>query len=415
MKSRKPAIGFIFLTLVIDILGIGLIIPNLPELVRQFEGGSTSSAAGVYGLLGALYALMQFGFAPVMGSLSDQFGRRPVILASLFGSGVDYLFLAFAPSLGWFFVGRAVSGITGASITAANAYIADITPPEKRAQSFGIIGAAFGLGFIIGPALGGFLGSYSLKLPFIVAACLTLTNWLYGYFVVPESLAPENRRKFSWARANPVGSFSALTRFPVVWGLAGTFFCLYLAHTTLQSTWVLYTSYRYGWSPKQTGASLAVVGLMAAIVQGGLVRVVVPKIGERRAIIFGLSISALNFLCYGLATHGWMIYVVLVAGSIGAVAGPAAQGLISRNIPPDEQGAVQGAMTSMMSACGIIGPPIATGLFGYFIGPTAPIHLPGISFFVGSGLVLTALALAIRSFRRTPAAAEPARTAPVPG
>ena len=402
MISRKPALGFIFITLFLDILGIGLIIPILPRLIETLSGGDVSSASQTFGWLAALYSLMQFVFSALLGSLSDRFGRRPVILSSLFGSGLDYLLLAFAPTLPWFFLGRLIAGITGANITAASAYIADISPPEKRAQNFGIIGAAFGLGFIAGPALGGLLGNVGLRVPFLVASGLTLVNWLYGLLILPESLDRQHRRAFSWSRSNPVGSVIALKRFPVVLGLTGTFFLLYLGHNALVSIWVLYMSYRYGWTVGQTGLSLAIIGVMAAVVQGGLVRVAVPKLGERRAILIGLTISVLGMLGYGLATRGWMIYVILVAASLGGIAGPAAQGLISRGVPLNEQGAVQGALTSLASMAGIVGPPIATGLFGYFIGPRTLVHLPGVPFFLAAALNFTAMLLALRSFRRTP-------------
>lgn len=401
MSARKPALGFIFITLFLDILGIGLIVPILPRLITHLQGNNVEAAAHTVGALGALYALMQFLCAPVLGSLSDRFGRRPVILGSLFGSGLDYLLLAFAPSLSWFFVGRIVAGITGANIAAASSYIADISPPEKRAANFGIIGAAFGLGFIAGPALGGLLGANDLRLPFLVAAGLTLANWVYGLIVLPESLAPENRRAFSWARANPVGSLLALRRWPVVVGLAASLFLMNLAQFGLQNVWVLYTEYRYQWTSRQVGASLAVVGLMAAIVQGGLARRIIPALGERRAIVIGLSIGSINMIGYGLATAGWMILTIVAIGSLGSFGGPALQGLISRNVPPNEQGSVQGALASLGSVAGFIAPLIATSLFGYFISDRAPVKLPGAPFFLSAGLLITAMLLAVRSFRST--------------
>ncbi len=403
MLPRKPALAFVFVTLVLDILGIGLIIPILPRLIEELCGGNVSAASRVFGSLAALYSLMQFVFAPVLGSLSDRFGRRAVILSSLFGSGLDYLVLAFAPTLPWFFLGRIIAGITGANIAASSAYIADVSPPEKRAGNFGLIGAAFGLGFIAGPALGGLLGHFGLRVPFLVAAGLTLLNWLYGLFVLPESLPRENRRAFSWARSNPVGSLLALKRYPVVLGLTGTFFLINLAHQTLPSTWVLYTGYRYHWSSAQVGLSLAIVGLMAAIVQGGLARRIVPALGERRSIIIGLTNATIVMTAYGLATRGWMIYVILAVGSLGAIAMPAIQGLISRSVPLNEQGGVQGSLASLGSVAGIIGPPLATGLFGYFISPRAPVHVPGVAFFWGSTLIFCSLLLALRSFRKQPA------------
>jgi DHA1 family tetracycline resistance protein-like MFS transporter len=391
---RKPALAFIFVTLALDILGIGLIIPILPRLVEQFEGGDITRASTSVGFLASLYALMQFLFAPVLGSLSDRLGRRPVILVSLLGSGLDYFLLAFAPNLSWFYVGRMIAGITSANFAAATAYIADISPPEKRAANFGLIGAAFGLGFVLGPALGGLLGDVGLRVPFLVAGGLTLLNFLYGVAVLPESLAPENRRPYSWGRANPVGSLLALRRYPMVVRLAGTYFVFYLAHQVLPATWVLYTSYRYHWSVGATGASLAVVGLMAAIVQGGLTRVIVARLGEHKTALVGLFIGALSYAGYGLATEGWMIYAMLVGGSLTGITSPSLQGLISRNVGADEQGSVQGALASLASVAGVIGPPIATGLFGYFISTNAPAHFPGAAFFFSAALMLVAMVLA---------------------
>lgn len=404
-SSRQPALLFIFITLFLDILGIGLIVPILPKLVEQFTGGSIASASHIYGLLAALAGLMQFIFAPLLGSLSDRFGRRPVILLSLFGSGLDYLLLAFAPNLAWFFVGRIIAGITSANFSAATAYIADISPPEKRAANFGIIGAAFGLGFIAGPALGGLLGNVDLRMPFFVAAGLTLLNWLYGLLVLPESLKPENRRAFSWQRANPVGALLALQRYPVVFGLTGTYFLMNLAHQVFPSTWVLYTSYRYHWTPGQTGLSLAMVGLTSAIVQGGLTRAIIPRLGERRSVTVGLTISAMGLIAYGLATDGWMAYVVIAVASLSGISGPSVQGLISRSVGANEQGAVQGSLSSLSSVAGVLGPPLATGLFGYFISASAPVQLPGAAFFFSSALTITAMLLAVRSFRREPTVA----------
>jgi len=400
---RKPALGFIFVTLVLDILGIGLIIPILPKLITELSGGNVSAAAHTYGWLAALFSLMQFVCAPVLGGLSDRFGRRAVILGSLFGSALDYLLLAFAPTLPWFFLARIISGMTSANISAANAYIADVSPPEKRAQNFGLVAAAFGLGFVAGPALGGWLGNFNLRLPFFVGAALTIVNWLYGLLVLPESLPLDHRRAFSWKRANPVGSLVALKKFPVVLGLTATYFLMMLAHQTFPSTWVLYTSYRYDWTPGQVGTSLAIVGAMAMIVQGGLSRRIIPALGERRSIVIGLTNATVFMIAYGLATQGWMIYTLLVVGSFGSIASPAVQGLISRNVPLNEQGAVQGALASLASVAGVLAPPLTTSLFGYFISPQAPVHLPGVAFFLGSALMFSAMLLALRSFRKNPA------------
>ena len=406
MTPRKPGLALILTTLALDILGVGLIIPILPRLIEEFEGGSVAAASYTFGLLVALYSLMQFLFAPALGSLSDRFGRRPVILVSLFGCGLDYFLLAFAPNLGWFFIGRLVAGITGANFAAATAYIADISPPEKRAANFGLIGAAFGVGFILGPALGGLLGNVGLRVPFLVAGGLTLINCLYGWLVLPESLAPENRRSFSWTRANPIGALLHLRRHTKTFGLAGTYFLTYLAHQSLPVVWVLYTSYRYSWTVGQTGISLAIIGAMAAIVQGGLTGFIVKRVGEQTTALFGLSIGALTFVGYGLATEGWMIYVILVVGSLDGVARPAVQGLISRGVPANDQGGVQGSLTSLVSVGGIIGPLVAAQLFGFFISDAAPIHLPGAAFFVSAALLGMALILAMRSFKKLDEASE---------
>ncbi len=397
--ARKPALTFIFITLVLDILGIGLIVPILPKLIEEFKGGDVETAAYTVGLLAALYSLMQFLFAPLIGSLSDRFGRRPVILASLLGSGLDYFLLAFAPSLSWFVVGRIIAGITGANFSAATAYIADVSPPEKRAANFGLVGAAFGLGFIIGPALGGLLGHFGLRIPFLAAGGLALVNWLYGMFVLPESLKPENRRAFDFGRSSPVGSLLALREHPMVLALSGTYFLMSVAHQVLPATWVLYTGFRYGWNPLQTGLSLALVGLMAAIVQGGLTRAIVPRLGEKKATILGLSISAASFVLYGLATDGWMVYAIIVITCLGGIANPAIQGLVSRNVGANEQGGVQGSLASLTGVAGILGPPLATGLFGFFISAKAPAVVPGAAFFCSALLVFAGILLAVRSFR----------------
>jgi len=402
MTPRKPALIFIFITLFLDVLGIGLIVPILPKLVEQLAGGGIDSASFVYGWLAGLYALMQFLFAPILGNLSDRFGRRPVILVSLLGSGLDYFLLAWAPTLPWFFLGRIISGISGANFSAAAAYIADVSPPEKRAANFGLIGAAFGLGFIFGPALGGWLGHYGLRVPFIAAGVLTLINWLYGLFILPESLKEENRRPFSLRRSNPIGAILVLARKRLVRGLSIVYFISSIAHQVYPSIWVLYTGYRYDWSTKQTGISLALVGLMAAIVQGGLTRRIIPLLGERRAAVLGFAIMAVALTGYGLAPEGWMVYVLIVFGSLSGIAAPAIQGMISRSVADNEQGGIQGSLTSLQSVAGAIGPPLATGIFGYFISAKAPAIVPGAPFFFSSGLVVIAAFLAARSFRKNP-------------
>ncbi len=408
---RRAGMAFILVTLFLDVLGLGIIIPILPGLIVEFMGGDNTSAARFYGLIAAVYALMQFVFAPLLGALSDRFGRRPVLLVSLFGLGVDYLILAFAPTLTWLVIGRVVAGIAGSSITTANAYIADVSTPETRAQNFGLVGVAFGLGFIFGPALGGVLGEINLRLPFFVAAGLVLLNWLYGFFVLPESLPQSQRSAFSWRKGNPVGSIGGLGAYPLVAGLALAFIFISLAQRGLETTWVLYTSYRFGWGEQANGLTLGLVGVMAVIVQGFLIRPTIRFFGERRTILLGLGISTLTFLFYGLASEGWMMLAVIVFGSLGGVAGPAIQGMVAGSVPPDAQGKVQGALTSLISLSSIFAPIVfTTGLFSYFTSPAAPLELPGAPFFLGALLFLLGLGSVVRLFRRVP----PAELPPMP-
>jgi DHA1 family tetracycline resistance protein-like MFS transporter len=400
MPRPQPAVIFIFITLFLDIFGIGLVVPVLPGLVEELQGGSVEAASHAVGWLGALYALMQFIFSPILGSLSDRFGRRPVILVSLLGAALDYLLLAWAPSMAWLFVGRIISGITAANFSAASAYIADVTSPEKRAAGFGMIGAAFGLGFIAGPAVGGLLGEFGLRLPFLVAAGVTALNWIYGIFVLPESLTPENRRAFDWLSVNPFKSLVALARWPVVSGLAGAQFLMNLSHNIYPSLWVLYTGFRYGWSTRTVGLSLCVVGLTSAIVQGALAGNIIRRMGERRAVLFGLGLMSVAMVCYGLATEGWMIFVTIILGSIGGVAGPAEQSLISQAVPADEQGAVQGALNSLASVAGVIGPLVWTWIFAASLGTNGTLNFPGLAFIIAGVLTLIALAIAVRVLNR---------------
>ncbi len=399
MQRPRPGLYFIFATLALDVFGIGLVVPILPKLVEQIAGGGFEHASYVFGWLVGVYSLMQLLFAPLLGNLSDRFGRRAVILFSLFGSGLDYFLLAWAPSLVWLFVGRVISGISGANFSAAAAYIADISPPEKRAANFGIIGAAAGIGFVFGPALGGWLGHYGLRLPFIAAGCLTLLNWLYGFLILPESLNPKNQRAFSLRRSNPVGALLSLRRHPLVLGLSLCYFLNSLAQQVYPAIWVLYTDYRFGWGPRQTGLSLALVGLMAVIVQGGLTRRIIPYLGERRSVIIGFSIMSVALVGYGLVPWGWMAYCIIVLGSLSGIAMPAVQGLISRTVADNEQGGMQGSLTALQSVAGAIGPPAATAVFAYFISPAAPAIIPGAPFFFSSLLIVAAGAAALRSFR----------------
>ena len=409
-KHRTPALGFIMITLTLDILGIGLIVPILPGLVKHFTGGDAGEAARAVGWLGALYALMQFLFAPFLGCLSDKVGRRPVLLVSQFAMALDYFFLALAPGLWWFAVGRVLTGITGANFAAATAYIADVSPPEKRAANFGLVGMAFGIGFIIGPLLGGMLGQYGLRVPFYAAGALTLANWLYGCFILPESLKPENRRAIDWGRANPAGSLLHLWRHPKLFGLALCALFTFTAHSVYPSIWVLYTEYRYGWDARWNSWSLAMVGIFAAFVQGFLTGKVTARIGEWHTALLGLGIAAVAYTAYGLATAGWKIFVIIAFGSLGGLAGPALQSLISNSVGPDEQGTIQGAVTSLESVAGVAGPLLATSVFSYFISADRAHPLPGAPFFAASLLGILGL-LAAALVRPRPPAVPPAEQA----
>lgn len=395
--NRKAALGFIFFTLVIDVTGLGLIIPVLPKLIEQLIDGDVSQAAKWGGYLTAAYAIMQFLFAPILGGLSDKYGRRPVLLFSLFGFGLDYLFLSFAPTIGWLFVGRAVAGITGASFTTATAYIADISTDENRSQNFGMVGAAFGIGFIIGPVIGGLLGSFGPRIPFMVAAGLSLLNCIYGYFVLPESLSRENRRAFDIKRANPLGSLLQLKKYPALGGLIIAFFLIYIASHSVQSNWGFFGIERLGWDEKMIGISLGVVGALIAIVQGGLIRYINPKIGNEKSIYYGLLLYAIGLLLFAFASQTWMMFAILVPYCLGGICGPALQSVISGNVPPNEQGELQGALTSLISITSIFGPMLMTGLFSYFTGPTAPFHFSGISFALASLLMLISAIIAYKA------------------
>lgn len=399
-SSRRPALGFIFITLLIDVTGLGIIIPVMPKLIIELSGGTLSQAASYGGWMISVYAIMQFLCSPIMGGLSDRFGRRPVLLASLFGFGLDYLFLAFAPTLGWLFVGRMIAGVMGASFTTAGAYIADISSPEKRAQNFGLIGAAFGLGFIIGPVIGGLLGSFGPRVPFMVAAGLTLLNWLYGFFILPESLKPENRRAFEWKRANPVGTLKSLFRYNVIAGLFISLAFVYISAHAVQSNWSYYTIEKFQWNERAIGISLGVVGFVFAIVQGFLIRIIIPKLGQERSVYVGLGLYALGFFLYGLATQGWMMYAITVVYCLGGIAGPALQGIMSGIIPPNEQGELQGGFTSLMSVSSIIGPAVMNSLFAYFASDQAPVYLPGAAMLLGAVLTIISSLLARRTLKQ---------------
>ncbi|MBY0113841.1 MAG: TCR/Tet family MFS transporter [Phycisphaerales bacterium] len=398
---HRPALGFIFFTLLLDVLGFGLLIPVAPKLVQQLEGGKLQNAAWIYGLLVATYSIMQFFFSPILGALSDRFGRRPVLLVALFGSGLDYFAAALAPNLLVLFITRAINGISGASFTVCNAYIADVTPPERRHIGFGLAGAAFGLGFVIGPLLGGLLGHYDIRYPFWAAGFLTLINWLYGYFVLPESLSRERREHAARTQANlnPLGTMGVLARYPRVGRMAAALFLVNLAMFGLHSTWVLFTDEKFGWSSVQVGLSLMFVGLGAAVVQGGLARKLIPALGERNSLIYGLGVGTVAYAAYALVPEGWMIYVVVVVASLGGICGPAGQAIITKSVASHEQGAVQGSLMGLQSIANILGPLIGTNVFAYFISDRAPIHFPGAPLMVSSVLAAGGTVIAVWATR----------------
>jgi DHA1 family tetracycline resistance protein-like MFS transporter len=374
-------------------------------------GGDLSTAARWGGILMFTYAGMQFLFSPIIGGLSDRYGRRPVILASLFAFGIDFIIQGFAPNIWWFFIGRVLGGITGASFTSGMAYIADVSPIEKRAQNFGIVGAAFGLGFIIGPLIGGIVSfHFGIRAPFFAAAGLALLNWLYGYFILPESLSAENRRPFEWKRANPIGSLLNLRRYPVILSLVASLICIYIAGHANQSTWTYITMKKFNWDERWVGYSLAFVGLMTAIVQGGLSRILIPKFGQRTSVLVGLSLYAFGFVLFAFATEGWMMFAFMVPFAFGGLAGPSLQSIISGQVPANEQGELNGALTSLMSLTSIIGPLLMTNLFAHFTAPESAVQFPGAPFLMGAALSLLSMLLAMRSLfkhqvgQRTPSA-----------
>ncbi len=399
-EKNSKAIFFILVTVLIDVIGIGIIIPIMPSLYQELTGGSVSEASQYSAYLVFIYAIMQFIFSPIIGGLSDQYGRRPVLLLSLLGFGLDFVFLALAPSIGWLFVGRIISGIAGASFTTANAYIADVTEPEKRAQSFGMLGAAFGLGFIIGPSLGGILGEIDTRLPFWVAASLALINWLYGYFILPESLLPENRRKFNIKRANPIGSLINLKKHPYILALVLSLFLVNVSNFATQGTWSFYTIEKFNWSKMEVGLSLGFVGLMVAIVQGGLIRIIIPKLGQENSLFLGLAINSIGLLGFAFASSSWMMYAIMVPFAIGGLAGPAFQGIISNQVQKNEQGELQGGLTSLMSIAAIVGQPLMLGLFRVFTKKNGVGYLPGAPFIMGSMLSIISLILTIRTINK---------------
>lgn len=402
--GRQPGMLFIWVTLFIDILGIGIVIPVLPKLVAELSTHDISGASWYYGLIVASYATMQFFFAPILGGLSDRFGRRPILLVALFGLGVDFMIQGFANSLWLLFLARLISGVFGASFTVGNAYIADISTDETRARNFGLVGAAFGLGFMIGPVVGGILGDMiSLRVPFFVTAGLALVNWMYGYFILPESLPPEKRRQFSLKNAKPLGAVGTLRRYPFVAALAVVFLLKAFAQRGLENVFVLFSEAKFDWTSMTVGFFLGWVGVTAIIVQGGLVRPIVKRFGERKVLLFATVISAISFLGYAFASDAWMLPVIAVVGALGGLAGPTIQSLITKTVDESEQGEVQGALTSLQSLTSILAPIVFTsGLFGFFTSKQAPFIFPGAPFLLGGILIFVAFFLAIVVFRRYP-------------
>jgi DHA1 family tetracycline resistance protein-like MFS transporter len=399
-KNKNPSLAFIFTTILIDCIGFGIIIPIIPILIKELNGSDVSEASTVGGWLLFLYAFMQFIFAPILGGLSDQYGRRPVLLLALLGLGLDNFLLAFAPSLSWLVIGRIIAGICGASFSTAGAYIADISSKEKRSQNFGLIGAAFGVGFIIGPLLGALFSKIDIRAPFMVAGCLSMLNFLFGLFFIPESLAPENKRKFDFKRANPLGAFINLKRYPLLIGLIIGQFILYVAGKTIEVIWGYYTILKFNWNEQEIGYSLAFVGVLVSLVQGGLIRWFIPKYGQAKAIFYGIVFYAVGLFCFAFATNSWMMYAFLVPYCLGGLCGPALQGVISNHIPENEQGEIQGLNTSLMSISAIISPLIMTNLFYQFSKQDTSVYFPGISFFISGILSIIAAIIIYFSLKR---------------
>jgi MFS transporter, DHA1 family, tetracycline resistance protein len=407
-NKREAAVGFIFITILIDVIGFGIIIPVVPSLIQDFyhitDRSDVASIARPLLFLTSIYAVMQFIFAPIFGSLSDQYGRRPILLLSLLGFGIDYIFLALAPTVGWLFVGRMFAGITGASIPTAAAYMADISDEKNRAKNFGMIGAAFGIGFIIGPLIGGLLGQIGLRVPFFMAAFLALVNALYGYFILPESLSLEHRRKFNIKKANPVGALKNLNKYPAVFGLIVAMFFIYIASHSVQSNWSLANMSKFGWHPRTIGISLGVVGLLVGLVQGLLIRVVNPKLGNEKSVYIGILLSAIGLLLFAFASQSWMMFVFLIPYCLGGISGPALQSLISIHVAKNEQGELQGSLTGLQSLTAIFGPPLMIWLTTFFSKKDNAVHIyfPGAGFLAGAFFMLISAIIAYLVLKNDP-------------
>jgi DHA1 family tetracycline resistance protein-like MFS transporter len=399
-QTHKHALAFLAVTLLLDTMGFGLIMPVYPRLLVEITGESLSRAAVYGGWLGFVFAAMQFVCAPILGNLSDRYGRRRVLLFAIGALGVDYIIMGFAPTLAWLFIGRAIAGAAGASFTPAYAYVADISPPERRAQNFGIVSAAFGIGFIIGPAIGGLLGTLGSRAPFFAAATLSIVNFCYGFFVLPESLPPERRRAFEWRRANPLGTLSQMRKHPVVLGLLASLFIWGLANQVMPSTWAFYTKFRFGWSEAMIGASMATVGVVMASSQAIVMRLLVPRLGQRRAALIGIVSGTAGYAGFGLATASWMMFAWLASWFFAAIVMPTTNALMSHLISPDAQGELQGAVASLFSLSAIIGPPLMTHLFARFTAPESHVHIPGFPFLAAAALSLGSLVIFWRSTRQ---------------
>ena len=401
-SSKKAALRFIFITLLLDVIGMSIVGPVFPRLIEQLIDGDISQASQWSGLLLFSYAFMQFICAPIIGNLSDKYGRRPVLLLSLLGFGIDYIFLWLAPTIWWLFLGRIIAGIFGASFTTATAYIADVSTNENRAKNFGMIGAAFGLGYIIGPVLGGVLSEFGSRIPFIAASILTFINVIYGYFVLPESLPIENRRPFEWKRANPLSSLLRLRKHKnISGGLIITFILLYIADHAVMSTWTFINIQKFGWSNALIGLSLTAAGIMVVIVQGGLIRIINPKIGNEKCIFIGLVLYTLALLLFAFASQSWMMFLFLVPYCMGGITGPSLRSIISKNVPQNEQGELQGSLTSLMSVTAIIGPLLMTNLFTWFTSPSAPIQFAGAPFLAGAVLMMTSAFIVVNRMKKS--------------
>jgi DHA1 family tetracycline resistance protein-like MFS transporter len=391
--QRQPAILFILITALIDSISIGIIIPVFPKLIMSMEQCDEGRAAVIGGWLMFWFAIMQFVMSPILGSLSDRYGRRPVLLLSLFGFGIDFLLLAFAPTLTWLFVGRILAGIMGASYTTASAYIADISNDDNRSKHFGMLGAAFGMGFIIGPGVGGLLAQWGVRVPFIACAVLSLLNWMDGYFILPESLPADRRRPFEWKRANPIGAFINIARHKTIIGFLVVFFLLYLGAQAVMSNWQYYTMLKFGWEEKAIGISIMTVGIIVAFVQGVLVRVVNSRIGNSNAMLIGLTLYTIGMAGFGLAPTGTWMMIAILPYCLGGINGPAIQSLMTESVPPNAQGELQGIITSVQSITSIIGPLMMAGIFSHFTS-SANLYFPGAAFITASFLMLLALVIA---------------------